>query len=222
MNAKNTDEFIKQEITDQLIWDARVDATDVIINVVDGVVQLSGAVPTHTAKIAAEKNAHRVADVVRVENLIEVKLLPEIRMSIDIDITNMIENKFAWDDQIDATNIEVKTVNGAVTLTGTVNSYWEKSLAKNLALATKGVQHVENNLAIVSGKIFDDNDIEDDIKRAFKRNVLIDANKIDVSVKNGIAHLTGKVPFYPMKEEAFNVAMMTAGILDVADDIIIG
>ena len=222
MSTLKKDEFIKQEITDQLIWDTRVDAGDVIVNVVDGVVKLSGAVPTHTAKIVAEKNACRVADVVRVENLIEVKLLPEIIISADIDITNMIENKLAWDDQIDATNIDIETVNGVVTLTGTVNSYWEKSLAKNLALATKGVKDVENNLAIVSGKIFADNDIENEIKSAFKRNVLIDVDKLDVSVKNGIAHLTGNVPFYPMKEEALNVALMTAGILDVADDIILG
>ncbi|MFO7657812.1 MAG: BON domain-containing protein [Bacteroidales bacterium] len=218
---KNADEFIKQEILDQLVWDTSVDANDVFVNVADGVVQLSGVVPTYTAKLAAEKNAYRVADVVRVENLIKVELLPEIMIPVDIEITNMIKSKFVWDDQIDAANIVVETLNGVVTLTGSVNSYWEKSLAKNLASATKGVQHVENNLAVAVGKTFADVDIENDIKKAFKRNVLIDADKIDVSVKNGIAHLKGIVPFYSMKEEAFNIAMMTAGILDVTDEIII-
>ncbi len=218
---KNADEFIKQEILDQLVWDTSVDANDVFVNVADGVVQLSGVVPTYTAKLAAEKNAYRVADVVRVENLIKVELLPEIMIPVDIEITNMIKSKFVWDDQIDAAKIDVETLNGVVTLTGSVNSYWEKSLAKNLASATKGVQHVENNLAVAVGKTFADVDIENDIKKAFKRNVLIDANKIDVSVKNGIAHLKGIVPFYSMKEEAFNIAMMTAGILDVTDEIII-
>lgn len=218
---KNADEFIKQEILDQLVWDTSVDANDVFVNVADGVVQLSGVVPTYTAKLAAEKNAYRVADVVRVENLIKVELLPEIMIPVDIEITNMIKSKFVWDDQIDAAKIDVETLNGVVTLTGSVNSYWEKSLAKNLASATKGVQHVENNLAVAVGKTFADVDIENDIKKAFKRNVLIDADKIDVSVKNGIAHLKGIVPFYSMKEEAFNIAMMTAGILDVTDEIII-
>ncbi|MFW6350848.1 MAG: BON domain-containing protein [Bacteroidota bacterium] len=218
---KNTDEFIKQEVLDQLVWDTSIDANDVNVNVDDGVVQLSGVVSTYTAKHAAGKNAYKVADVVRVENLIDVELLPELIISVDTEITNMINKKFLWDDRIDADNIHVETLKGAVTLTGTVNSFWEKSLAKNLASATKGVQHVENNLAVVAGKKFSDTDIENDIKRAFKRNVLIDADKIDVSVKNGIAHLTGTVPLYPMKEEAFNAAMMTAGILDVTDDIII-
>jgi len=219
---KNTNEFIKQEILDQLIWDTSVDANDVFVNVADGVVQLSGVVPTHTAKIAAEKNAYRVAGVLKVENLIEVELLPKLTIPIDTEITNMVESKLLWNDQIDATNIDVETLNGVVTLTGNVNSYWEKSLAKNLAVATRGVKHVENNLAVVVGKTFADIDIENDIKNAFKRNILIDADKIDVSVKNGIAHLTGIVPSFAMKEEAFNTAMMTAGVLDVTDDIIIG
>jgi osmotically-inducible protein OsmY len=219
---KNADEFIKQEILDQLVWDTSVDANDVFVNVADGVVQLSGVVPTYTAKLAAEKNAYKVADVVKVENLIEVELLPEITIPIDREITNIVKNKLLWDDQIDAANIDVETLNGVVTLTGTVNSYWEKSLAKNLAFATRGVQHVENNLAVVVGKTYADIDIENDVKSAFKRNVLIDADKIDVSIKDGIAHLTGTVPFYSMKEEAFNAAMMTAGVLDVTDDIIIG
>lgn len=219
---KNTDEFIKQEILDQLIWDTSVDANDVFVDVADGVVQLSGVVPTYTAKIAAEKNAYRVAGVLKVENLIEVELLPEITIPIDTEITNMVESKLLWNDQIDATNIDVETLNGVLTLTGNVNSYWEKSLAKNLAVATRGVKHVENNLAVFVGKTFADIDIENDIKNAFKRNILIEADKIDVSVKNGIAHLTGIVPSIAMKEEAFNTAMMTAGVLDVTDDIIIG
>ena len=205
-----------------MIWDTSVDANDVFVNVADGVVQLSGVVPTHTAKIAAEKNAYRVAGVLKVENLIEVELLPKLTIPIDTEITNMVESKLLWNDQIDATNIDVETLNGVVTLTGNVNSYWEKSLAKNLAVATRGVKHVENNLAVVVGKTFIDIDIENDIKNAFKRNILIDADKIDVSVKNGIAHLTGIVPSFAMKEEAFNTAMMTAGVLDVTDDIIIG
>ena len=220
---KNTDEFIKQEILDHLVWDTSVDANDVFVNVADGVVQLSGVVPTYTAKIAAEKNAYRVADVVKVENLIEVEFPPEITIPGDTEITNMVESKLLWNDQIDATNIDVETLNGVVTLTGNVNSYWEKKLASDLAFTTKGVLRVENNLVVVVvGKSFIDIDIENDIKSAFKRNILIDADKIDVSVKNGIAHLTGIVPSFAMKEEAFDTAMLTAGVLDVTDDIIIG
>ncbi len=218
---KYADQFIKEEILNLLVWDTRVDANDINIEVNKGVVQLSGAVSTYTAKNAAEKNAYRVGGVAKVENLIEVELLPEIAIPLDNEITNMIENKLRWDDQIDASGIGVETFKGNVTLTGNVKSFWEKSLAKNLASATKGVRHVKNNLAVVVGKTYADSDIEDDIKKAFKRNVLIDAGKIDVSVEDGIAHLTGAVPVYSMKEEAFNVAMMTGGIVDVKDDITI-
>ncbi len=222
MSTLKKDEFIKQEVVDHLIWDTSVNANDVFVSVADGIVQLSGVVPTHTAKIAAEKNAYRVADVVRVENIIEVEFPEGIKIPGDTEITNMIDSKLLWNDQIDATNIDVETLNGIVTLTGSVNSYWEKNLATDLAFATKGVLQVDNKLTVIVEKTFTDLDIEDDIKRAFKRNVLIDADKIDVSVSNGIAHLTGIVPVYSMKEEAFDTAMLTAGVLDVADDITIG
>jgi hyperosmotically inducible periplasmic protein len=221
MSAKKTDEFIKQEIVDQLVWDASVDATDVLVSVTDGVVRLSGIVPTYTAKRAAENNAWRVAGVVRVENLIEVEFPAGIKLPGDAEITNMIESKLTWNDQVDATNIEVKTLNGIVTLSGSVSSYWEKTLAADIAFTTNGVLYVENNLTVILKKSIVDLDIENDIKRAFRRNALIDADKVDVSVSNGVAHLSGRVPFYSMKEEAFDTAMLTAGVLDVIDDIII-
>lgn len=222
MSSVKTDEFIKQEVIDHLTWDTSVNANDVFVSVADGIVQLSGVVPTHSAKIAAEKNAYRVADVLRVENMIEVEFPAGIKIPGDTEITNMIDSKFLWNDQIDATNIDVKTLNGIVTLTGSVNSYWEKNLTTDIALATTGVLQVDNNLIVRVEKTLADLDIEDDIKKAFRRNVLIDADKIDVSVSNGIAHLTGIVPVYSMKEEAFDTAMLTAGVLDVVDDIIIG
>lgn len=219
---KKADEFIKQEVIDQLVWDASIDANDVLVSVIDGVVQLSGVVPTYTAKIAAENNARRVADVVRVENMIEVEFPAGITYPSDTEITNMVESKLIWNDQIDAANIDVETHNRIVTLSGNVNSYWEKNLAEDIAFATRGVFYVENNLTVIVGKSFVDVDIENDIKRAFKRNILIDADKVNVSVTNGVAHLTGIVPFYSMKEEAFDTAMLTAGVLDVVDDIIVG
>lgn len=222
MSPKKTDEFIKQEIVDQLTWDASVDANDVFVNVVEGVVHLSGVVPTYTAKIAAENNAYRVADVIRVENMIEVEFPAGVTLLSDTEITNMVKSKLIWNDQINATGIDVETLNGVVTLSGTVNSYWEKNLAANIAFATNGVLHVNNNLTVILGKSFLDIDIENDIKRAFKRNVLIDADKIDVSVKGGIAQLTGTVPYYSMKNEAFDTAVLTAGVVDVVDDIIVG
>ncbi len=222
MSAKKADEFIKQDVIDQLVWDASVDANDVMVSVIDGVVQLSGVVPSYTAKIAAENNAWRVADVVQVENMIEVEFPAGVTLPGDTEITNMVESKLLWNDQIDATNIDVVTLNGIVTLTGNVNSYWEKSLAEDIAFATRGVMYVENNLTVIVGKSYVDIDIESDIKRAFKRNIFIDADKVNVSVSNGVAHLTGRVPYYSMKKEAFDTAMHTAGVLDVVNEIIVG
>ncbi|MFW5793674.1 MAG: BON domain-containing protein [Bacteroidota bacterium] len=214
-----TDEIIEQEIIEHLIWDDSVNINDVDVNVINGVVRLSGIVPTYTAKIAAENNAYRIAGVVGVDNQLEVEFPVGLTLPSDSEITNMIERKFIWNDQLDATSINVETIDGVVTLTGNVNTYWEKNLAAGIALATSGVLRVENNLVVLIEKSFVDIDIENDIKRAFKRNFLIDADKINVNVNNGVAHLTGAVPSYSMKIEAFDTAMFTAGVVDVINDI---
>ncbi|MFW5708199.1 MAG: BON domain-containing protein [Bacteroidota bacterium] len=219
--ATKTDEYIKQEIVDYLIWDDSVNANDVFVNVAEGIVQLSGVVPTHAAKLAAEKDAYRVAGVIQVENMIEVEFPAEVEIPSDTEIINMIESKLLWHDQIDATNITVESNKGIVSLTGMVNSFWEKKLATDTAFATKGVRQVNNNLSVLLEKTYEDTEIENDIKQAFKRNILIDESRINVSVKSGIAHLTGILPLFSMKEEAFDTAMLTAGVMDVVDETII-
>ena len=56
---KRLDENIKKDIVDELYWDNRIDASQVNVTVNDGIVTLSGSVPTYSdlaiAKIAASR-----------------------------------------------------------------------------------------------------------------------------------------------------------------------
>ncbi|MFW5687792.1 MAG: BON domain-containing protein, partial [Bacteroidota bacterium] len=124
-------------------------------------------------------------------------------------------------EQINGTNIILESNKGIVSLMGMVNSFWEKKLATDTAFTVKGVRQVNNHLSVLLHEIYEDTGIEDDIKKAFKRNRLIDESRINVSVKSGIAHLTGILPLFSMKEEAFDTAMLTAGVMEVIDETII-
>jgi osmotically-inducible protein OsmY len=216
-----TEEMRKQDIVDQLTWDDSVDANEVHVSVKDGNVKLTGTVPNFTAKLAASKDAYMVAGVKDVENDIDVEYPVTLQVPSDEEITSNINNMLIWNDNILSSNIKVETQNRIVTLRGSVESFWEKSLAGDIAASARGVIDVINTLDIELTKTAMDVDIQQDIKNAYRRSILIDEDKIIVGVNNGIVRLTGSVANYPIKKEALDIAMYTAGVIDVIDELTI-
>lgn len=58
-------------------------------------------------------------------------------------------DRLADHPQVDASEIEVEVHNGEVTLSGTVESRYEKRLAEDIADAVSGVQDIHNRLRVV-------------------------------------------------------------------------
>lgn len=216
-----TDEIIKQEIIDQMAWDDRINVNKVYVKVQDGIVRLEGTVTGHAAKEAAEKDSFLVTGVKKVENYLEVKLPPDTKLPSDTVINQNIENNLNWNSQINAANVRIKTTDGIVKLTGKVNTYWERKIAEEIARNTKGVILVENELAVALTMTVEDAEIEIAIKNACKRNALIDGDKIEVRVKDGVVYLSGRVPNHVVKREINDIAIFTTGIKDIKDEMTI-
>ncbi len=217
-----SEEIKKQEIVDQLAWNDSVNANDVTVTVKGNTVMLEGSVPTYAAKKAAEEEAYLVGGITSVENMLEVVFPPEFTLPTDEEIKSNVEVRLLWNNQINASKIIVETDEGFVTLSGEVESYWEKILAEDIATSTQGVVGVINKLLVMPRKTSIDIDIENDIKKAYQRSALVDENAIEVSVKDGVVRLTGEVPFFVMKKEALDIAFYTSGVIDIVDDISIG
>ncbi|MGO4526907.1 BON domain-containing protein [Microvirga sp. 2MCAF35] len=66
----------------------------------------------------------------------------------DARLTEDVNDRLTEDPHIDASEIEVRVENREVTLTGTVNSRFEKRHAEDLAESVSGVTHVQNNLRV--------------------------------------------------------------------------
>jgi hypothetical protein len=66
----------------------------------------------------------------------------------DSRILEDVNDRLTEDPHIDASEIEVRVENREVTLSGTVNSRFEKRHAEDLAESISGVTHVQNNLRI--------------------------------------------------------------------------
>jgi hyperosmotically inducible protein len=89
----------------------------------------------------------------------------------DAEITTSVKSKLAANKTVSASNVDVDTSDGVVTLTGTVHSAAARTAAARLARQAKGVKRVENKLTVetagTSGKSDKGVDVKvkDDLKQ---------------------------------------------------------
>jgi osmotically-inducible protein OsmY len=215
------EELIKKDVVDQLVWDDSVDANDIRVKVAGTTVWLTGTVKSYSEKIAAGKNAYSVLGVTDVENNLDVKYSLDVILPDDEEITQNVTDSLMWNSKIISTGIRVETHNRIVVLTGTVTTLWEKLEAENVAQNTHGVLDVVNQIEVKLSKTIVDLDIEKDIRKAFRRNILIDEDKIAVECNEGVVRLSGEVSGYLSKRKAIDLAVHIGGVVNVIDDIAI-
>lgn len=70
----------------------------------------------------------------------------------DMVITGTIKTKLAEDELINATDVDVDTTNGVVTLGGTVDTEEAKEEAEYVTLGVEGVREVINEIEVNPGQ----------------------------------------------------------------------
>jgi osmotically-inducible protein OsmY len=216
---QRTDENIKRDIVDQLYWDSRVNAADIKVEVLDGIATLSGKVNTANARYSASSDAWMIKGITDVNNDLEVIYRTDLNLPTDNQIKSQAESTLLWNADIDSSNIEVSVSEGVVTLNGTVDSLWKKWEVEQTVYRNFGVIAVENHLTIVPTKSIVDQDIAEDIEKALDRNFYIDAENISVKVDRGIVTLTGEVTSTIARTQAEDIAMYTAGVMNVENKL---
>ena len=143
--AVKGDPQIKQAVHDAFVYDPRVNSFNPRVDVDNGVVTLAGVVDNLKAKRAAEQDAKNTWGVWRVRNLLKARPANQIA---DDKLVQNVNSALLRDSVVYGYDINVKAKNGVVALTGTVDSYYEKSQAEDIASRANGVLDVENNLRI--------------------------------------------------------------------------
>src|SRR5258707_12240243 len=79
------------------------------------------------------------------ENRLKVNLKGAISMT-DLELKKSVESELNWEPSVNAAEIGVAAKNGIVTLTGHVQSYWQKIAAERAATRVSGGKAVVNEV----------------------------------------------------------------------------
>ena len=106
-----------------------------------------------------------------------------------------------------------------MTMRGDVRHHYERQAAELAVARVKGVSGISNRMAVTSQPV--PGDVADRIKRAFRRNAIIDDSRISVTTNGPTVYLDGEVGSWRAEEEAVDTAWGAPGVTDVVDRLII-
>ena len=212
------DAQILQAVRDSLMSDPRVHAFNPNVIVTDAIVTLTGMVDNLKALRAAGQDAMNTTGVWRVWNLLKVR--PAQPIADDV-VSQNVGAALLLNPVVDTFEIGANAKRGVVTLTGTVNTFFEKAEAEDIAARAKGVVDVKNLLLVnnplavhydaddslhgghqpfylnrfSSGSTppyIGDSEVRYDIENAYYWSPWVKHDDITVEVVNGIVTLTGE------------------------------
>lgn len=211
-----SDSELKRDVETELKWEPSVNEAHIGVSVKDGVVTLSGHVPSFAEKAGAEKAAKRVYAVKAVADELDVRLLSSAKRT-DEEIAQACVNALKNNASVPDDKIKIVVSSGWVTLEGAVERQFQREAALNAVLHLTGVIGVSNNITIktqVSPK-----DVKDKIKAAFHRSAEIDARRVDIEAHDGKVILRGSVRSFVEREEAQQAAWAAPGVTAVENQI---
>jgi len=216
-------------------------ANDLKVSVQNGKATLSGKVEEDVNKDLAKQIALGVNGIKDVDNQIVVQadyVAPEKSATRsygekidDATITSTVKSKLLWSKHTDGITTNVDTKNGKVTLQGTADSAAEKELANTLAMNTRGVVSVDNQLVVGGKKMavakdsksagkeggtdMADSWITTKVKSTFAYSTNVDGSDISVATNGGIVTLSGKVDSGAERALAIELAKNVRGVKSV-------
>jgi osmotically-inducible protein OsmY len=212
-----SDNSLRDDVLLELKWDPKISsASDIAVAVKDGVVTLSGFVPSFWEKDAAEKAVKRVYGVRGIANDIEVKLFWQ---RTDPEIARDAVHELERHVSIPADRIKVTVKDGWVRLEGTVDWEYQKSLAQSAMKKLKGVSGVTNKIQVTPKA--SSAEVKSKIEEALRRSAELDARRITVEIEGSTVKLYGSVSSWAERDEAERAAWSAPGTTMVENHILV-
>lgn len=212
----SNDKQLQQSVIDALAWEASLASAHIGVTATDGVITLSGHVPSYWEKRSAQATARQVKGVKAIADEIEVKLL-SINAWEDDEIARLALQNLASDSVVPKDAITLTVDRGWVTLRGEVEWHFQKTAA----------EHVVHRLLGVVGVVSDINvkphvqayEVREKIEDALRRQSSIDASGISIETKDGKVTLGGSVKNLFERDLVERAAWSVPGVAQVEDKI---
>jgi len=211
-----TDTQLKYDILSELEWEPSINASQIGVEVKDGVVTLAGHVDSFGEKWHAEKAVERVSGVRALAVEIAVKL-PGSSQRSDTEIAHVAESALKWQTFLPEGAIKIMVESGWITLSGRVEWEYQRQAATTAVRHLLGVKGLNDEI-LINSKVSAGN-VKTNIESALKRRAIADGRKISVTVDGSDVTLTGEVSTWTEREQAWNSAWGTAGVEKVVNNI---
>ena len=225
---KRSNDDIKNEIEYMLGWNVFLQNDPIDVAVDNGKVFLSGTVGSASEKATATILSH-VTGVREVDNS-ELKVEKWTRdrfirkqypVESNREVEKAVMNAFRYDPRVSRFKITAEMIpeNDALRLAGTVDNMWAKYAAVQDAHNTVGVSSVEDRIEVRPNETVSNKKIENDVKKAFKRDPFLNVYVIDVRAADGVVELSGTVDNDFEKSEARGIASGINGVISVSNNL---
>ena len=210
------DNDLTANVSDELFWDPKVDNTAIAVSADGGKITLRGTVGSLREKREAQKAAQRVFGVSSVDNQLQVKLMNDDKRA-DAELRGDVLQALMLDSLVPAT-VDAKVDDGFVTLTGTAGWQYQRDEAEFVASNIVGTLDVFDEIELTYPTP-NAGDVQESIKKAFKRNAGLDADDLLISTDNGTVTVEGVVSSWAEHDEAIDAAWAAPGVISVQDEM---
>ena len=210
------DNDIKRDVEAELKWAPDVLETDIAVKVTDGVVTITGYAASAHEKYRAEVAVKRVRGVAAVANDLAVRaplggMPTDPEIARDAVLALKLELPFVWED------IKPIVKQGHIALEGTVEWHNQRERAEAAVRHLRGVLSVRNSISLKPRVA--PSEIKHRIEDAFRRNAILDAQKITVDSRGSEVTLRGEVRSWAEHDQAQQTAWAAPGVLTVKNEI---
>ncbi len=209
------DKALRQLVLDELDYEPSIDAADIGVTAENGVITLSGHVPSYAQKFAAEHATWRVRGVKAIAQEIEVRLPGDKKVNDD-EIADRAVAILSWSTVVPRETVKVKVAKGWVTLTGRLHWNFQRMAAEAAIRKLSGVIGVSNQIELT--QTANAGDMRRRITDALKRHAEVEAERIRIDVRDdGRVTIEGDVDDWEERQAVERAVWAAPGVKSVDD-----
>ena len=216
--SERPDSEIERDVETALALDPATEEWEIDPLVSDGEVILRGSVESLAEKSLASRVAESVRGVRGVENRIVIDYPAE---RSDREIAHDVQQVLRWNTTVDSGSVDIEVEDDVVTLSGQVDSLYERNQAARLAEVIGAKEVDVSNLQVRwteengdSAALADrtDQELAAAVRMALSLDPRVDAFEPSIEVRDGVATLSGTVDNVLARQVAGDAARDVVGV----------